>query len=138
MPRGPLWSQMNVQPRRSSAELRKRDLPPAPGVYAWYRDGDAVYVGKADSLKDRLGRHLGRGRVMTSSAFRRNVAEHLGISTAALIKSKAYQPDDDEVASIRAFVEGCEVAWVTTSTPADALHLETNMKLEWTPPLTKM
>jgi hypothetical protein len=76
--------------------------------------------------------------VMTSSAFRRNVAEHLGISTATLIKSKAYQPNDDEMKSIRAFVEACEVAWVTMETPADALILETSMKLEWTPPLTKM
>jgi hypothetical protein len=75
---------------------------------------------------------------MTSSAFRRNVGEHLGISTAALIKSKAYEPDDDEVKRIRAFVEACEVAWVMTKTPDDALKLETQMKLEWTPPLTKM
>jgi len=129
---------MNAQPRQPAAQLRKRDLPSDPGVYAWYRDGAAIYVGKADSLKDRLGRHLGRGRVMTSSAFRRNVAEHLGISTAALIKSRAYQPNDDEVASIRAFVEDCEVAWVATATAAAALKLETDMKLERLPPLTKM
>jgi hypothetical protein len=89
---GPLWTSMNAQPRRHAAELRKHELPDEPGVYAWYRDGDAIYVGKADSLKDRLARHLGRGRVMTSSAFRRNVAEHLGISTATLIKSRRTSP----------------------------------------------
>lgn len=107
-------------------------------MYAWYRDGTAIYVGKADSLRDRLGRHLGRGRVMTSSAFRRNIAELLGISSAALIKSGAYQPNEEEVAEVRAYIEGCEVAWMTADTPVAALDLEDRMKAEWTPPLTKM
>jgi len=74
---------------------------------------------------------------MTGSAFRRNVAEHLGISTAPQIKSRHYQPDDDEVSRIRAFIESCEVAWMTASTPAAALALEKQAKAEWMPPLTK-
>jgi hypothetical protein len=78
-----------------------------------------------------------QGRVMTGSAFRRNVAEHLGIATAAAIKSRAYQPTDDELARIRAFIEACEVAWITTDTPASALTLEREIKREWIPPLTK-
>jgi excinuclease UvrABC nuclease subunit len=129
---------MNWQPRHAAVGLRKPDLPEAPGVYAWYRGGEAFYVGKANSLRDRLGRHLGRGRVMTGSALRRNVAEHLGISTAALIKSRVYQPDADELSAVRAFIKSCDVAWIAVETPAAALKLETQMKREWTPPLTKL
>jgi len=107
-------------------------------VYAWYREGDAVYVGKADSLQNRLWKnHLGRGRVLTGSAFRRNVAEELGISTAGSIKSRDYQLDAAELASVRSYIMECEVAWLATDTPAAARDVETRIKREWTPPLTR-
>jgi excinuclease UvrABC nuclease subunit len=133
---GPLWAHMNAQPRLPAAALRKRDLPPPPGVYAWYRNGGPIYVGKATSLKDRVGRHLGRGKSLTSSALRRNIAQHLGIATAAAIKSGGYRPTQDDVAAVRAFIEDCEVAWVVTATATEALDLETRMKAERRPILT--
>lgn len=139
MSSGTLWTNMHEQPRRSPHELVKADIPTDPGVYAWYGDGAAIYVGKADSLQQRLwGNHLGRGRVMTGSAFRRNVAQHLGIATAHTIKTKAYQPTADEVAAVRAFIESCEVAWRTCETKGAAVDLETDMKREWMPPLTRI
>jgi hypothetical protein len=137
MPPGALWKKMNAQPRHDPADLKKAAITPIPGVYAWYRDGEAIYVGKANSLSDRLGRHLGKGPVMTGSAFRRNVAEHLGIATAAEIKSGAYTPTADDVKAVRTFIEGCRVAWQTTATSAAAEALETALKDEWQPPLTK-
>ena len=55
------------------ATLTVGDLPVDPGVYALYRDGDRKYVGKADSLRDRVWKnHSGRGQLMTTSAMRRN------------------------------------------------------------------
>jgi excinuclease UvrABC nuclease subunit len=130
---------MHARPRHRGRELLKADIPTDPGVYAWYRKDAAIYVGKADRLQDRLWKnHLGQGKVMTGSAFRRNVAEHLGISTAARIKARTYQPDTDEVARVRRFIEGCQVAWLVCETKAAALDLETHMKREWLPPLTKM
>lgn len=130
---------MHAQPRHSPRTLRSADIPTDPGVYAWYRDGQAIYVGKANSLRNRLWKnHLGRGRVMTGSAFRRNVAQHLRIAAANDIKTKAYQPTVAEVLAVRGFIEGCEVAWrITDSAPA-ALALETALKREWRPPLTRM
>jgi hypothetical protein len=130
---------MHAGPRHRGGELLKADIPTNPGVYAWYRKGAAIYVGKADRLQDRLWKnHLGRGRVMTGSAFRRNVAEHLGISTSAGIKARAYQPDADELVRVRRFIEGCHVAWLVCESKPVALDLETRMKREWMPPLTKM
>jgi hypothetical protein len=65
-------------PAAAPAICGGQDVPTDAGVYAWYRDGVAIYVGKAVSLRARVwGNHLGRGSVMTSSAFRRNVAAHL-------------------------------------------------------------
>src|SRR4051812_49386674 len=105
---GPLWTTMHARLRRSSRDLVKADIPLDPGVYAWYRDGQAIYIGKADSLQQRLwSNHLGQGRVMTGSAFRRNVAQHLDIAVANDIKKKAYQPTDTEVRAVREFIEGC-------------------------------
>lgn len=135
----PLWGAMNARPRRSPRDLVKADIPTDPGVYAWYRDGDAIYVGKADVLQRRLwSNHLGRGRVMTGSAFRRNVAQLLGIATASEIKRRNYQPTDDEVRAVRDFIEGCEVAWIVCDSSQTASKLESDMKDECRPPLTKM
>jgi excinuclease UvrABC nuclease subunit len=136
---GPLWKLMHASPRRGVRELTKTDIPEDPGVYAWYRDGEAIYVGKADCLRTRLwSKHLGRGPVMTGSAFRRNVTQELDLAKANDIKTKAYEPTAGEVRAVRAFIEDCEVAWVTTDTKAHALRLESRMKREWRPRLTRM
>ena len=74
---------------------------------------------------------------MTGSAFRRNVAEHLGISTAAAIKNRTYQPTADQVAAVRAFIDECVISWIACATPQEAKKLETDFKNEWMPPVTK-
>jgi hypothetical protein len=78
------WATMNARPRALVAALTQADIPAAPGVYAFYRDGMPLYVGKAASLRARLWtNHLRRGASMTNSAFRRNVAAEIGIASAA-------------------------------------------------------
>ncbi len=113
-------------------------MPEGPGVYAWYRGGDRMYVGKADSLRDRVwGNHLGRGRGLASSAFRRNVAEHLGVGSAAAIKAGDVVLSEKQLDQVRQWIMGCEVAWLTCSTADEAVSLEASLKLEFKPPLTK-
>jgi excinuclease UvrABC nuclease subunit len=130
---------MHHRPRLCVGTLLKAAIPMDPGVYTWYRNDSAIYLGKADRLQDRLWKnHLGQGRVMTGSAFRRNVAEHLGISTSASIKTDAYELDADELLRVRKFIDSCQVAWLVCESKAGALDLETRMKNEWKPPLTKM
>ena len=84
MMQGNLWQRMNNQPRRSAASIARNDVPAQPGVYAWYRDGVAVYSGRAlgaEGLKGRIwGNHLKTGEDLSRSSFRRNVCEHLGIA----------------------------------------------------------
>lgn len=134
---GPLWTRMNSRPREPPRDLRPK-LPRVPGVYAWYHEGRPVYVGKADNLKVRVGRHLSRGASLTSSAFRRNVAAHLGIASARAIYLGDYVPTAEDLARVRTFIEGCRVAWLPTTTKAGARSLESELKTEWMPPLTKM
>ncbi len=133
------WSDMDAAPRFAAAALSLVLVPEEPGVYAWYRARERMYVGKADSLRDRVwGNHLGQGRGLTSSAFRRNVAEHLGFGSSAEIKSGAIELSDDQLADVRSWIMSSEVAWLTCVAKADAISLETKLKDEFKPPLTKI
>lgn len=138
---GPLWIKMNAQPRIAMSELRAEQLPGAQsGVYALYRDGVPVYVGVAakQSLRGRVwGSHRGRGRSMTGSALRRNVAEYLGIAPAQAIKARGYIPTASDAARVVAWLDECEIGWVTCRSSNDATDLESAMKVEWMPNLTK-
>jgi hypothetical protein len=132
------WADMHAAPRRPARLVTKADVPFAPGVYAWYRDGTAIYVGKADSLVRRLwANHLGNSRSVHGSAFRRNVAESLGIASAADISSGRYALSDAELAAVRAWIMGCHVAWLTSPSVAAARQAEIDLKSEWMPRLTK-
>ena len=136
---GPLWDRMDAQPRFRAADLARADVPTDPGVYAWYRRGRAVYVGKADSLRDRAWKnHMGQSATMGTSAFRRNVAESLGYGSSADIKAKRVthsRPTSSP--TVRAWIIGCSVTWIVCPSTAAAMTLESRMKAEWMPPLTK-
>ncbi len=133
-----LWTAMDREARLSLASLKEHEIPMDPGVYALYRGGERMYVGKAGCLRNRVWKnHCGRGAVMTGSALRRNVAEHLGIATAADIKARRYQPTSSELGRVREWLETCEIAWRTRKSHAAAIDLEIDMKREHKPPLTK-
>jgi len=134
----PLWQKMDTRPRTSMCDLAASDLPEEPGVYALYRGQERMYVGKADCLRDRVWKaHSGRGAVMTGSAMRRNVADHLGIATAADIKARRYQPNPDEVRAVREWLDGCDITWLECESATAAEGLEDDLKAEHKPPLTK-
>ena len=136
--RGRLWDAMDARPRLRAGHLRAIDVPRTPGVYAWYRRGRAVYVGKADELRGRAwSNHMGQSSTMGSSAFRRNVAEYLGFGTPADIKAKVVRLSPDQLAAVRAWILGCSVAWIECRTITEAKKLESHMKTESIPPLTK-
>ena len=135
---GPLWSRMSRRKMRSMATLRKDDIPLSPGVYAVYRRGKRMYVGKAKCLQDRVWRnHSGRGLGMGDSALRRNVAEHLRIAKADDIKKGLHRITPKQAKRVRDWLDGCEIAWRECADHAAAKDLETAMKAEHKPPLTK-
>ena len=60
---------MDGRPQMSMASVAAEEIPVSPGVYALYRGRTRMYVGKADSLRNRIWKnHSGRGAVMTGSA----------------------------------------------------------------------
>jgi hypothetical protein len=132
------WNDMDNTPRVSAGTLGRPGIPAGPGVYAFYRDGKPVYIGKAGSLQRRLWNdHLRQGVSMTNSAMRRNVAESLGIAKAADIKQRRYQPTASDAATISGWIGECTIAWLECATEPDAVALETTLKTERTPRLTK-
>lgn len=129
---------MDAMRRRPMIKLEASDIPTLPGVYTLYRDGKAVYVGKAKSLRQRIWRnHSGRGRSMSSSAMRRNVAQHLGFGSANDIKLGVLRLAEEQVAAVRGWMDGCEIAWIECADESAAVALEKGLKAETVPPLTK-
>jgi len=138
MPMGPLWARMSQRKRRPMATLKREDIPLAAGVYALYRSGKPMYVGKAKSLQGRVWKnHSGRGLGMGSSAMRRNVAEHLGIANAKDIKEGRHLVSPKEAKRVRDWLDRCGIAWRECPSEAAAEKLEKAMKREHKPPLTK-
>ena len=119
-------------------DLLRANIPESPGVYAFYRRKERVYIGQGDSLRQRIWQnHCGRGAVMTNSALRRNIAEHLGIASSADIKARRYEPTPDEVSAVRDWLDRCAVAWVECDPEEAAEQLEAKFKAEYMPLLTK-
>lgn len=132
------WRDLDRAPRHAPATLTSDAVPVQAGVYAWYRGGKRVYVGKAESLRDRvLGDHLGKDKGLSGSAFRRNVAEHLSYGTASAIKKRVITLNDVQLERVRAWIFECELAWLTCETNAAAIALEAKLKAEDMPLLTK-
>lgn len=132
------WTRMDRQPRCSMSELTASQIPLAAGVYALYREGQRIYVGKAKSLRQRVWRnHSGRGRSMGTSAMRRNVAQHLGFGVANDIKLGLVRLTAQQAATVRAWLDDCNIAWIQCENEAVALLLEARLKDEFMPPLTK-
>ncbi len=130
---------MNEAPRSRVAELTEMSISDRPGVYAFYREGVPVYVGKAGVLRSRLWRnHLRKSPSMTNSALRRNIAESLGISTAAEIKSRRYRTTPQDAVRVTAWLVECDVAWLECLDVTAALTLESELKSEFKPALTKI
>ena len=74
---------------------------------------------------------------MGNPALRRNVAEHLGIATAAEIKKGLYPCSEEEVARVNEYLSSCSAAWIETEGEQAALDLEDAFKAEYTPRLTR-
>lgn len=141
MAHGPEWHRMDGQPRRRATELERQDVPEVPGVYAWYRDGEAVYSGRAvgaDGLRGRIWRyHLKTGNDLSRSSFRRNVCEYLGIAPTSRTTLRPTVMTEEDVAPVNAWIHECDVAWIECQTDEEAVRLEKALHREWLPPLSR-
>jgi hypothetical protein len=136
-----LWEQMNARPRRLGSSLTSADVPKAVGVYAWYRDGQPVYSGRAVGANGLYGRvwkdHLAEGPDLSRSSFRRNVCEHLGIANTTVSRIRPTRLTPTDVEPVNAWIQECEVAWLEFETADDASRYEASLLGEWMPPLSR-
>lgn len=137
---GPLWTRVDLEPRIGFTELKRSQVPAEPGVYAIYKDGARVYVGRAcgrNGLQGRLGTHYSRGVGLRRTGFRRNVATYLGIDVAGEIDADAELIAQADAKRIRAWIESCQVTWIVFATREEARHAEDLLKIEYRPPLAE-
>ena len=141
MTQGDLWHRMHVQPRRAAASLTGKDIPTRPGVYAWYREGEPVYSGRAigaDGLHGRIWKnHLKTGDDLSRSSFRRNVCEHLGIAPTSKTTVRPTLMTAADIEPVNRWIRECEVAWIECQSAAGAEALEKALHAEWMPPLSR-
>jgi hypothetical protein len=63
--------------------------------------------------------------------------QHLDIASSADIKARRYQLTAEEVAAVRLWLDGCDIAWIKRNTEVAAERLESDLKAEYKPPLTR-
>lgn len=134
-PTAPEWDVVLTRPRRLASEVCRKDIPDSPGIYAWFRDGECVYLGKATDLRSRLSTHLGKSLDLSRSTLRSWVAvRELGV-TREYTRRRPTVMTSGEVAVVTGWIRGCDLAWVTTDSKEDAAHLESTLLTAWRPPI---
>jgi hypothetical protein len=141
-PHGQHWRALTSVERHAPQTVRNDQtmIPRGPGVYAWFRDGEPVYVGRAASkggLRHRLGQHLEIGTDLSHSTFRAWVAvDQLGLTRKAA-RDRLAGVTLEQAAAVTAWVDGCAVGWVELDSVGEAKRFEHGLLYAWEPPLNK-
>ena len=92
------------------------DLPTGPAVYCWWRHAEPFYVDSTENLAWQLFEQDLRAGLSPVPRFRR-VARRRGQAEGVIPRGADTR---ERQASIDAFIEGCEVSWIPTSTIEEA------------------
>ena len=134
------WGELLGAPTIAVRELARAQLPDAPGVYLWRRQGSVVYVGMATSLCGRAcGKHLGAGVSLSGSSLRRNVCELLfGIPPNVTGRPTRQKVTPAQAAAIRDWLLECDLSWQPCASVHDADQLERRLRAVFLPPLNRV
>jgi len=139
--KGAAWQQVLGLPRRTVADVALKEIPPAPGIYVWFRDGEPIYVGEAKGargLRSRLGAHLQTGVDLSRSTLRASVAVRLlGISRSTARRRPTVMTPE-QVALVNEWLRECQLAWTVCEGASAAHELEGTLRTEWLPPLNRL
>jgi GIY-YIG catalytic domain len=131
----PEWQGLLSAPRHANATLSRGEIPRSPGVYAWFQDGECVYVGKATSLRERLSKHRSTSLDLSRSTLRATVAAtELGI-TRSLARSRPTVMTPEQIAVVSKWFSTAEVSWRECQTQMEADTLERRLRSSWMPVL---
>lgn len=137
-----LLTELKACPPAIRSELAKRIPKNTPGIYAFYYDGQPVYVGRTRDLRRRLGEHGRKGSSHYSASFAflraRRAAEAAG-HTAGLAGLSRGKLATHEVfgplfVAEKATVAGMTVRWVRAGNPVTQALLEVYAALELVTP----
>jgi hypothetical protein len=119
--------------------LRKDDIPLSAVSTRFTATASRCTSGRPNACRIGSGRTTADACLgMRTSAMRRNVAEYLGIAEAKDIKVGVYRITADEAKRGRTWLDECEITWRECASESAAKTLETSMKAEYRPPLTKI
>ncbi len=129
------WRVLLAGRKHAVRTLAHSDIPAKPGVYAWFRDGYCVYVGKASDLRSRLRAHLATSLDLSRSTLRSWVAvRELGLDRE-YTRRRPTVMTAAQVAVVNDWLRACELTWVVTPTKEDAASLERALLGEFRPPI---
>lgn len=129
------WESVRSQRRNLAGSLNRAQIPTGPGVYAWFRDGECVYLGKASSLRPRLATHLATSLDLSRSTLRSWVAvRELGLERA-YTRQRPSAMTPEQVGVVTAWIHHCELTWVETESASSAAALESALLAQWRPPI---
>jgi len=132
---GGAWEQLTSADRFEVADLRTARIPPTPGVYGWFREGECVYVGKAIDLRSRLSSHRSRSLDLSRSTLRASVAvQELGL-TRSTARQRPTVMTPAQVAVVNEWLAKCQVAWLSCADATEAGDLEGRLRAEHLPRL---
>ncbi|EAR26119.1 hypothetical protein A20C1_09569 [marine actinobacterium PHSC20C1] len=135
---GPLWTQVASAAKHDPRTTRRRDIPIAPGVYIWFKNGEPVYAGRAKGakgLRDRLSNHLAKTVDLSRSTFRASVASDLLGLSRAVTTARPSVLTLDQIALVNDWISGCQLAWVECESVEATIAFEIALISERRPPL---
>ena len=124
---------MLTQPRHSASVVQRRDLPEDPGVYAWFRGGECVYLGKASNLRSSLGTHLGTSLDLSRSTLRSWVAVRELHLAREYMRRRPTVMTNEQVAIVTQWIRSCDFTWIISASGAEAATLEAKLLAAWRP-----
>ncbi|MEU4455264.1 GIY-YIG nuclease family protein [Nocardioides sp. NPDC023903] len=129
----PEWAALLSATRFATGTLSRGEIPRSPGVYAWFHDGECVYVGKASNLRRRIGTHLSTSLDLSRCTLRASVAvKTLGV-TRKHARSRPTVMTVEEIAVVTAWFATAEVNWLECETRDEAHALKGRLLESWTP-----
>lgn len=136
---GEAWAALLAVPPVPVRTLDRSHVPSGPGVHLWRRDGEAVYVDMATSLRGATwGTHLSPSVSLTSSPLRRAVCELLfGIPTTTTGNPGRQEVTREQATAVREWLLDCDLSWQVVASPVRPGDLVESLLREFVPHLNR-
>ncbi|KRD53949.1 hypothetical protein ASE34_02345 [Microbacterium sp. Root280D1] len=117
----------------SAAEISRLQLPDTPGLIAWFREGECIYIGISGHIRDRINDHISSRPDFSRSTLRSWVAvEILGL-TREKTRQRPSAITHKQADEVVAWLKQCEVGWKVTERRADASRMKEDLLSQMRP-----